>query len=291
MDNSMVSTTVTDYDNLISLFDTREKVIITIIVFVILVAVYVLVFLIFMKTQKFIFRQIEKKRGNSITIQFLQRAVELAIIVLFIVIPFAGEKMATSILRSTAVVGVIVGLAANDVIKNMFSGLELSIYKPFDVGSRIMLSDGRCGIVEAMNLRHVVLNLLDTTRVILPNNVVNSMIITNYSYAKEVPRSFEVRYPVGYNSDLDKAKEIIKDTICECPLTLNEDKYKEDTPNSKMVYFLEIQESALILGATVYYPHNIRTEVLKDEINTAVFKNLRENGIEVPYNYMNVVMN
>ncbi len=173
----------------------------------------------------------------------------------------------------------------------MFAGLEISIYKPFDVGSRIMLEDGTVGIVEKLTLRHVVLRLIDTTRVIIPNSKANSSTTINFSYAEDVPRSFDVRFPISYDCDLDKAKEVIRKTICECPLTLNRDKYTITDPNSKSVYFLEIQESALLLGATVYYPHELRTEVVKDEVNTAVFKALKENGIEIPYNYVNVVMN
>ena len=96
---------------------------------------------------------------------------------------------------------------------------------------------------------------------------------------------------LGYDSDIELAKEIIRRTICSCKLTLNNDEYNEDIPNSKMVYFLEINDSALVLGATVYYPFEYRTEVVKDEVNTMVFKALKAGGIEIPYNYVNVVVN
>ena len=264
---------------------------ITVLLILLGIALWLFVAIGILKINKKIFARLEEKKGNSITLQFLQKAIALGIIVVFFVLPMGGEQIARSLLGSTAVVAAVVGLAANDVIKNMFAGLEISIYKPFDVGSRIMLDDGTVGIVEKLTLRHVVLRLIDTTRVIIPNSKANSAAIINYSYAEYVPRSFDVRYPIGYDSDLDKAKEIIRKTICECPLTLNRDKYTITDPNSKSVYFLEIQESGLLLGATVYYPHELRTEVVKDEVNTAVFKALKENKIEIPYNYVNVVMN
>lgn len=264
---------------------------ITILLILLGIALWLFVAIGILKINKKIFARLEEKKGNSITLQFLQKAIALGIIVVFFVLPMGGEQIARSLLGSTAVVAAVVGLAANDVIKNMFAGLEISIYKPFDVGSRIMLDDGTVGIVEKLTLRHVVLRLIDTTRVIIPNSKANSATIINYSYAENVPRSFDVRFPISYDSDLDKAKEVIRKTICECPLTLNRDKYTITDPNSKSVYFLEIQESALLLGATVYYPHELRTEVVKDEVNSAVFKALKENKIEIPYNYVNVVMN
>ena len=265
-------------------------VIIAILVFLLGIALWLFVVIGILKINKKIFTHLENKKGNSITLQFLQKAIALGIIVVFFVLPMGGEQIARSLLGSTAVVAAVVGLAANDVIKNMFAGLEISIYKPFDVGSRIMLEDGTVGIVEKLTLRHVVLRLIDTTRVIVPNSKANSSTIINFSYADNVPRSFDVRYPISYDSDIDKAKEVIRKTICECPLTLNRDKFTITDPNSKSVYFLEIQESALILGATVYYPYELRTEVVKDEVNTAVFKALKDNNIEIPYNYINVVM-
>lgn len=256
----------------------------------VIAALYILLTFLILKANKAIFKRIEKKKGNSITLQFLQKAVALAIIAVFVVLPLGGREIARSLLGSTAVLAVIVGLAANEVLKDMFAGLEISLYKPFDVGSRIMLEDGRAGIVEKLTLRHVVLKLIDTTRIIIPNSKANQLMIVNYSYEDYVPRSFDVRFAIGYDADIDKAKEIIRKTICDCPLTLNKDRYKEDDPNSRAVYLLEIKESAIILGATVYYPHEIRTEVAKDEINTRVFKALKENGIEIPYNYMNLIV-
>ena len=265
-------------------------VVIAIITFLLTAAVYILLTYFILKLNKAIFKRIEQKRGNSITLQFLQKAIALLLIAIFVVLPLGGKQLARSLLGSTAVLAVIVGLAANEVLKDMFAGLEISIYKPFDIGSRIMLEDGRAGIVEKLTLRHVVLRLIDTTRVIIPNSKANQSIIVNYSYAEHVPRSFDVRFGIGYNSDIDKAKEIIKQTICDCPLTLNKDRYKEDDPNSKSVYFLEITDSAIILGATIYYPHELRTEVVKDEVNTRIFKALCDNGIEIPYNYVNMIM-
>lgn len=257
---------------------------------VLLIVLWILIIIGILKLNRKIFKKIEKKKGGSITIQFLQKAIALAIIVILVVIPMGGQKLAQSLLGSTAVVAAIVGLAANDVIKNMFAGLEISIYKPFDVGSRIMLEDGTVGIVEKLTLRHIVLKLVDTTRVIVPNSKANTSQIVNYSYEEYVPRAFDVRYAISYDADIDKAEEVIRKTICDCPLTLNEDKYIDSDPNSKSVYFLDIQDSALIFGATVYYPHELRTEVVKDAVNNMVFKALAENGIEIPYNYVNVVM-
>ena len=290
---SILSILPDSINNVLAGYDDNMKIVVLMFMmlfFIVLLALYIFVCIILFRIKKKVFTRIEKEKGNSITVQFMDKAVSVLLIVVLIVFPLGRKKLAQSLLGSSAVIAVIVGLAANEVLKDMFAGLEISIYKPFDVGSRIMLADGRCGIVEKMTLRHVVIMLLDTTRLIIPNSVANSMVIVNYSYEDTVPRSMEVRFPISYDSDVDRAKDIIRETICYCPLTLNEDKYDEEVPNSKSVYFLKLDDSSLILGATVYYPHNIRTEVVTDEINSAVFKALKHGGIEIPYNYLNVVV-
>ena len=93
-------------------------VVIAIVITLITVALYVFFVVLMLKLNKRIFKRIEKKKGNSITIQFLQKAVSLGIMVILVVLPLGGQKLAQSLLGSTAVVAVIVGLAANDVIKD-----------------------------------------------------------------------------------------------------------------------------------------------------------------------------
>ena len=232
--------------------------------------------------------KLNKKIFNSL--QFLEKAITLVLIIVLIVLPLGGETFSRSLLGSTTVVAAVVGLAANDVIRDMFAGLQISLYKPFDVGTRLMLDSGETGIVEKLTLRHVVLRQIDTTRIIVPNSKANAAIIVNYSYEEHVPRAMALQFPISYDSDLELAKEVIRRVICSNPLTLNKDDYSENNPNSRSVYFLELAQSALILGATIYYSHDLRTEVVKDEINTCVYMALRKAGIEIPYSYMNVIV-
>ncbi len=264
-------------------------ILLSVITLIVLLLLYIGLFFLLMKIKKKVINHFERKNGRSLTLQFIEKVITIALIVYFVVLPLGGQQIANSILGSTAVVAAVVGFAAQDAIKDMFAGLQISIYKPFDLGSRIEFEDGTAGVVESMTLRHVVISLLDTTKAIIPNHKANSMRVINYSYG-EVPRSVEFKFPISYESDVDKAKEVIRRTICENAMTLNTDEYDENKPNSRSVYFLKLDDSALIMGATVRFPSNIKSEALKDEINTSVFKALKENGIEIPYNKVDVIM-
>ncbi len=292
MDDAGMQSAASSLDSVIKFLEKKSwsDILIYVCIILVIILLYAGLCLGMMKLNKKVFKMLRIKRGNSISLQFLEKAITLVLIIVLIVIPLGGETFSRSLLGSTTVVAAVVGLAANDVIRDMFAGLQISIYKPFDVGTRLMLDTGETGIVEKLTLRHVVLRQIDTTRIIVPNSKANTAIIVNYSYEDHVPRAMSLTFSISYDSDLELAKEVIRRVICSNPLTLNKDEFSENNPNSRSVYFLELAQSALVLGATIYYSHDLRSEVVKDEINTCVYMALRKAGIEIPYSYMNVVV-
>lgn len=238
---------------------------------------------------KKVFSLIKKKRGKKTHIIFLEKVINAAIIVVVIIIPLAGDSIGKSILGSAAVITAVVGFAAQDVIKDMLSGFLISVYKPFDIGDRIELDDGTVGIVESITMRHVVVVRIDTLRVVIPNSRINNLSVINYSY-DYVERSNLFKFPVGYDSDIEKVKEVISGAVESSPYSLAGKKLKDGSLSYGPVYFIELADSALIMAVTVYYKPTDPTEVVKDDINTRVFEALNEAGIEVPYSYSNVVL-
>ena len=117
------------------------------VVFIVTVALLVLVLTILLKLNKKIFERLENKHGKRLQFQFMEKAISTILVMLIIVIPLAGDKISQSLLGSTAVIAAVVGIAAQDVLKDMFAGLQISMYKPFDIGDRIELEDGTVGVV------------------------------------------------------------------------------------------------------------------------------------------------
>ena len=56
------------------------------------------------------------------------------------------------------------------------------------------------------------------------------------------------------------------------------------------MYFLAFKDSCPVLGTTAYFKSDTPTEIFKNDINTRVKKDLESSGIEIPYNYLNVVV-
>lgn len=275
-----------------NLGETASFVLSTILIIFFYLALIVFCYFLWKLVQKLIhavFRKIEEKRGRSMSLEFLERLVSFGVTFFFIILPFNWDDIGQSVFSSAAVLTAVIGFAAQDVIKDILAGIQISIYKPFDIGDRIKLDNGTAGIVENITMRHVVLKRIDTLREVIPNSKMNNYSIINYSY-DDVPLSFLLKFPIGYQSDINKAKQLILEAIKNSPYTIPGKHLKDGTIDYAPIYFIEVDDSALIMSTTVYYQHGTSTELTKDDVNTSIFEMLKANGIEIPYKYMNVIM-
>ena len=106
------------------------------------------------------FCRIIARKGKTLHLEFLQRIFSFCISVFCIVLAFGYDNIRHSLLGSATVLAAIVGFAGQDVIKDALAGLQISLYRPFDIGDRVELEDGSAGIVESITMRHVVLKKL-----------------------------------------------------------------------------------------------------------------------------------
>ncbi len=250
---------------------------------------YILLYKLLKVILRRVFRTLEKKKGHRIHIEFLERVANLSLIIFITVSILGWKNIGGSLLGSAAVITGVIGFAAQDVIKDILSGLLISIYKPFDLGDRIELDDGTVGIVESITMRHVVIVRIDTLRVVIPNSKINAASILNYSFG-EIQRSCLFKFPVGYESDIEKTREVISEAVMSSPYSIPGKKQKDGSMDYGKVYFIELADSALIMAVTVYYESSVAGEKLKDDINTRVFEALEENHIEIPYNHTSVII-
>lgn len=244
-----------------------------------------------MKLSNMFFSRLGKKhKGMHVT--FLQHLTSIVIVVGIVILAvsaFSGvQSIWQTLLGGTAIVSAVIAFVAQDVIKDILAGIMLSFYRPFVVGDRISLEDGSTGIVEEMTMRHVVICPIDTVRVIIPNSKINAAKVVNYSYHRD-NRSAEFNFSIGYDSDMELARNVIKKAIESSKYSIPGLEDKNGKQKYADVYFMKFADSALILHATVYYENSTPSAVLINDINIRVREALIENNIEIPYNYVSVV--
>lgn len=225
---------------------------------------------------------------NGINARFTEKVIRFVIIFINVMWVITSSKITssfgTSLFQGTAVLAAIAGFAAKPVLSDMCCGFMLSTTKPFNIGDRIELSDGTAGIVKDITIRHVVLQGIDTLKIVIPNSEINSMRITNLSYQSK-NRSIHFRFVVGLNTKPDRAKEIIRAAIKDSPYSV-----PRDGDDYSPVYFMGYTPNGIEMGTTVYYEPTSPTEAVRDDIHCRVKQALDHEQIEIPYNYMNVIM-
>ena len=250
----------------------------------ILVAV-IIVFILLKFEKKIAARMIKKFDG--INARFTEKLIRFLIIFIATMAVIMGNKITqsfgSSLFQGTAVLAAIAGFAAQPILSNMFCGFMISTTKPFNIGDRIELDDGTAGIVKDITIRHVVLQGIDTLKIVIPNSEINNRRITNLSHMTRT-RSIHFRYQVGLNTNADDAKRIIREAIEESPHSV-----PRDGEDYSPVYFLNFTDNGLMMATTVYYEPTSPTEAVKDDINSRVKRALEAHNIEIPYNYVTVV--
>ena len=252
-------------------------------------ALATIITMIILKIERKIFsKRIREKK--SISARFTSSLIRWVIIVIAVIWVLVSAEATSDfgkvLFQGTAIIGAVIGLAAQPVIGDLFCGLMLSIHKPFDIGDRIELDNGTRGIVTDITARHVVLRTIDTIDAIIPNSKINACIVTNMSHNTKI-RSIHFRFHVAYGTDVEKAMEVIRQAVMDSELTIPAWK---DSGDYGPVYFIAYADSSLEMATTVYYEPTVPSESVMSDINLRVKKALTEAGIEIPFNYVNVVM-
>jgi len=252
-------------------------------------AIAFIIVIILLKVEKrFFAKRIMGKK--DIKLRFSQGVVRGLIITVAIIWVLMSSSATASfgkvLFQGTTLLAAVVGLAAQATIADLFAGFMISVNKPFEIGDRIELDNGVRGVVLDITPRHVVIRGMDTIDYIIPNSKVNSAVITNMSHNTRI-RSIHFRFSVAYGSNVEKAMEVIRNAVMECEYTIPAWKGQEEYGP---VYFIAYADSSLQMATTVYYNPTVASEVVISDINLRVSKALNSAGIEIPFNYMNVVL-
>jgi small conductance mechanosensitive channel len=86
----------------------------------------------------------------------------------------------TAVVASLSIVTVALGLALQDVLKNLVAGIYVLLEQPFKIGDQIAVK-GVAGKVEGIDIRTTIIRTNDGLQVLIPNNIVFTDILTNRS--------------------------------------------------------------------------------------------------------------
>jgi small conductance mechanosensitive channel len=133
-------------------------------------------------------------------------AVFLYLVLFVILLTILGlQGPITTVLASAGVAGLALGLALQDPLMNLFSGIIMSVKHVFDVGDFIE-SNGFLGEVKMVSLKSTELRMLSGEEVNIPNKLVLQNPVKNFTTNGN--RRVEIICGISYGDDLEKVKEI-----------------------------------------------------------------------------------
>jgi small-conductance mechanosensitive channel len=128
--------------------------------------------------------QVSRSTRTRLTI--LRRLLLLAAFLVVAAIVLAQftslEKLAAGIFASTAVIGLIIGFAAQNTISNIIAGVLIAITQPIRIGDRVGFED-REGRVTDITLSYTFIDPGDGSQVVVPNQLLVQGIVHNHSGA------------------------------------------------------------------------------------------------------------
>jgi len=239
----------------------------------------------------------QKKSGSSLaTVTGFVRYIAVAAVyfaggmVIIGAIPLLSSAVHT-LLTAGGVIAVVAGLAAQEALGSVVSGVMILLFKPFKMGDVVRYVDSDItGTVEEITLHHTAVRTVENKRVIIPNSKMNSAIIENADYADSRICVF-LTVGVSYESDLKKAKELLAAEVAQQPtyLDVRTEQQKHDGAPKVTVVVLELADSSVTLRASLWAKDNATAFALKCAVLEDIKQTYDREGIEIAYPHMQVV--
>lgn len=224
-------------------------------------------------------KALKKTKLDASLQKFLIKATSIVIYIIIILSALSAVGISTTgLLAALSASAVAVALALKDSLSNIAGGILLLISPRFATGDYIE-ENGEGGTVISVDLMHTTIITPDSRQVAIPNGVlINSQII---NYSREETRRVDLTFPISYNADVEKAKQVAISVCKEHKKVLNGEK----TPIFARVS--GYNDSSVTLSVKVWSNTSDYWDVFFD-LTEQIRETFKQNGIEIPFNQLDV---
>ncbi len=206
---------------------------------------------------------------------FVGIALKLVVILTAVIVIGVPESSVIAVLGSC---GLAIGLALQGGLSNIASGIIIMFCKPFHVGDFI-ISGGISGVVKDIGIYYTLITTPDNQDISVPNSTLANSTITNLS--TESTRRLDFDFTVSYGADLDLTRKVLLASAQMNDLVLKD-------PASEVLITAHGASGVTVklrvwCAAENYWTVNF--DMWED-----VKKAFDKFGIEIPYQYVNVIM-
>lgn len=228
---------------------------------------------------KILKRSFERSKMEASVSGFLLSIIRvLGYILVFITAATIVGFEVTSFVTILGTASLAIGLALQGALSNLAGGVLILLLKPFQLGDYIIENNkNNEGTVISIDIFYTRLRTHDNKVVVIPNGILADNSLVNLT--DEVKRRVEIKISIAYNSDMKTVKEILYKILAADGRILDEE--------PKDVFIDSFDDSGMTLGIRAWVKTEDYWKVtwdLREKVKTA----FDENGIEIPYNRLEV---
>jgi small-conductance mechanosensitive channel len=144
-------------------------------------------------------------------LRFLRRIAGAVIILIGVALAVAQftelDRLASTVLASSAIAAAVIGFAARQVLANAIAGLVIAITQPLRIGDLVTFED-QTGTVEDISLTYTWLRMGSGARLIVPNERLAAGVLRNDSLG-EATVALEVTVWIAPGADEGRALDVL----------------------------------------------------------------------------------
>lgn len=244
----------------------------------------ILIFILGRAIARFVARQLRKiltnRNVDPTVVKFVSSLSYYAIIVMTLVAVLGQLGVQTaSIVAIIGAAGLAVGLALQGSLSNFAAGVILIIFRPFKVGETVIINNQK-GVIDSIQIFSTSIVTPTNELVVIPNSQVVGANIINYTRLPE--RRLDLVVNVGYDSDIRKVYEVLKQAV---------DKTSNILTNKEPTIRLDQLDASSMNFNVLVWTTNANYGPVKAELLENIKNGLTENGINIPYPTMDVNLN
>ncbi|MCA9784685.1 MAG: mechanosensitive ion channel [Calditrichaeota bacterium] len=213
-------------------------------------------------------------RARRMSIYLLCRYI-IWVVVILLVLQTLGIQL-TLLLAGSAALLVGLGLGIQQIFNDIVSGIFLLVEGTIKLDD-VLEVDGLVCKVKEISLRTSKVETRDDIILIIPNHKFINDNVINWSRQPSMHARFHVAVGVSYNSDPERVRQVLVDSMLAQSDILVED------PWQPTVRFTGFGDSALEFEMLFWSTQTFRIENIKSELRFDVFRRLKEAGIEIPF--------
>lgn len=228
----------------------------------------------------------KRAHGNVKFFYRLINAVIISIAVLIVLMTIRPlQTFSRTLLAGSGLLAVVIGIAAQAALGNVFSGISIGISRPFVIGETIeVIGEDIVGTVTEISLRQTVIRDLNNKFIAVPNSVLDKAIVRTVQRGQAGILNY-LTVTVAYGSDVDLAMALMREAAL-AHKDFHDIRSKKEISDGKplevLVAITDLGQTGVALRASVWSKDVGTGFRMLSDLRGELLRRFAAEGIELP---------